>query len=307
MRLIVACAECKRQYDASGKSAGDRFRCHCGAEVVVGRPRGKDASVVRCSSCGAPRTSQASCCGHCGADFTIHEQDLHTVCPTCMARVSDKARYCHHCATLLVAESVAGESTSCDCPACGPECKLTSRKLSDRHINVLECQTCGGFWISLATFDKLLDVVASQMKSSVGGEAPTTRAEQRTPYRPCAVCGNLMTRRNFGRRSGVIVDVCGAHGIWFDAHELSQVVRWVRNGGLEAARLDLARLRAARDRARKRVAFQQDRDSQTKLPPSQAGDIPFGMSFAPTEDPLADIADIAEAAIALVGGLFRRR
>jgi Zn-finger nucleic acid-binding protein/DNA-directed RNA polymerase subunit RPC12/RpoP len=303
MRLIVACQECKRQYDASGKTAGARFRCHCGAEVAVGQPRGKEASVVRCSSCGAPRESQSPYCAHCGADFTIHEQDLHTVCPNCMARVSDRARYCHHCATLLVAESVAGESTMCHCPACGPDRTLTSRKLGDRHINVLECQTCGGFWISLATFDKLLDVVASRMKPATTSGPPPI-AEQRTPYRPCAVCGKLMTRRNFGRRSGVIVDVCGFHGIWFDTQELSQVVRWVRSGGLEAARLDLARLQNSRDLVRKRQAQQWKRPAETSSSPSAPGEIPVGMSFAPTEDPLADIA---EAAIALVGGLFRRR
>jgi Zn-finger nucleic acid-binding protein len=40
-----------------------------------------------------------------------------------------------------------------------------------------------------------------------------------------------MHRRNFGRKSGIIVDTCRSHGIWFDAHELDGVIRWVRNGG----------------------------------------------------------------------------
>jgi hypothetical protein len=42
-----------------------------------------------------------------------------------------------------------------------------------------------------------------------------------------------MPRKNWGQRSGVIVDVCSAHGIWFDADELAGVLRWVRDGGLE--------------------------------------------------------------------------
>ena len=45
-----------------------------------------------------------------------------------------------------------------------------------------------------------------------------------------------MNRQNYGRRSGVIVDVCSKHGIWFDAHELDRVVGWVREGGLAASR-----------------------------------------------------------------------
>ena len=38
-----------------------------------------------------------------------------------------------------------------------------------------------------------------------------------------------MRRINFGRRSGVIVDVCNAHGTWFDPGELAAVLRFVRD------------------------------------------------------------------------------
>src|ERR1700674_1552642 len=50
-------------------------------------------------------------------------------------------------------------------------------------------------------------------------------------YRPCAVCGALMNRQNYGRKSGVILDICGAHGIWFDLDELPRVLAWVQGGG----------------------------------------------------------------------------
>src|SRR5690606_39479191 len=51
-------------------------------------------------------------------------------------------------------------------------------------------------------------------------------------YRGCPACGVLMNRRNFGRRSGVIVDVCKEHGVWFDADELTAVLEFVARGGL---------------------------------------------------------------------------
>lgn len=41
-----------------------------------------------------------------------------------------------------------------------------------------------------------------------------------------------MNRVNFGRRSGVIVDVCRAHGTWFDAGELVAALEFVAQGGL---------------------------------------------------------------------------
>lgn len=56
-----------------------------------------------------------------------------------------------------------------------------------------------------------------------------------------------MHRKNFGGASGVIVDVCTLHGIWFDAGELPNVLSFVERGGLERARkLDEERARRAR-------------------------------------------------------------
>ena len=45
-----------------------------------------------------------------------------------------------------------------------------------------------------------------------------------------------MNRANFARCSGVIVDICKQHGIWFDRDELSSIVHFVRSGGLDLAR-----------------------------------------------------------------------
>ena len=61
-------------------------------------------------------------------------------------------------------------------------------------------------------------------------------AQAGTFYRGCPVCERLMQRRNWGLRSGVLVDVCAAHGVWFDADELARILGWVRDGGLEIAR-----------------------------------------------------------------------
>jgi Zn-finger nucleic acid-binding protein len=44
-----------------------------------------------------------------------------------------------------------------------------------------------------------------------------------------------MNRKNFAERSGVIVDVCKAHGIWFDHGELPRVLAFVEAGGLREA------------------------------------------------------------------------
>jgi hypothetical protein len=37
-----------------------------------------------------------------------------------------------------------------------------------------------------------------------------------------------MNRRNWGKRSGIILDVCQKHGVWFDLHELEDLLRFLR-------------------------------------------------------------------------------
>ena len=45
-----------------------------------------------------------------------------------------------------------------------------------------------------------------------------------------------MTPRNFAGCSGVIVDECRSHGVWFDAGELARIMQFIREGGLDRAR-----------------------------------------------------------------------
>ncbi|MBW2368887.1 MAG: zf-TFIIB domain-containing protein [Deltaproteobacteria bacterium] len=42
-----------------------------------------------------------------------------------------------------------------------------------------------------------------------------------------------MVRRNFKKISGVMVDICRDHGVWFDAGELEQIRIFIANGGLD--------------------------------------------------------------------------
>jgi Zn-finger nucleic acid-binding protein len=55
-------------------------------------------------------------------------------------------------------------------------------------------------------------------------------------YRPCPVCQKFMNRMNYARISGVVLDVCKDHGLWFDRDELRQVLAFIEGGGLERSR-----------------------------------------------------------------------
>ena len=235
LRFLLACPGCKRQFDAGGLPAGSLFRCSCGDKIRVPRLVVRDTAVSRCASCGAPRGESDDGCPHCGSDFTLHERDLHTICPGCMARISDKARFCHGCATPIAPQGRAGEPTEAACPACANGRTLASRRLGEDAVSIMECQACGGLWLGREAFRLLAErarVVAASGELDPAASSETIPALQRGPlYRKCPECRRPMHRRNFARSSQVILDTCKEHGLWFDLHELERVLAWIRGGG----------------------------------------------------------------------------
>jgi len=104
---------------------------------------------------------------------------------------------------------------------------------------VRECEQCLGLWLDASSFEKLCaDREQQSVVLGTASRAPTSavREKNKVNYVPCPECLQLMNRINFARCSGVIVDLCKGHGIWFDRDELSRIVEFIRSGGLEASR-----------------------------------------------------------------------
>jgi len=257
-RRLVRCEVCFRQFDAAGLAPGERFRCVCGRVLQV--PRGgakgaQEAPVVRCASCGAPRAAGAANCSFCTAPFALGEGARNTLCPVCASRIGDSQRYCHSCGTLIAPEALAGGPTNLACPACRPPRKLASRRIAEATttLAMLECGGCAGIWLGHRTFDSLQEraqrEVAPESFARLPGPARSANRSAPSPakltYRPCPVCQKLMLRRNFALTSGIVVDVCGADGLWFDAEELDGILEWIRGGGLERTEERLAEERKA--------------------------------------------------------------
>ncbi len=136
------------------------------------------------------------------------------------------------------------------CPRCGNQGHgLLAHLLGETLLD--ECGTCGGVWLEARAFDRLLKSRDEQAAlAEAGGPELTLEAysktspDSQTPrYLPCPDCGHLMNRKNFATMSGVIVDICKVHGIWFDRDELGRIVQFVAKGGMETAkRRELERL-----------------------------------------------------------------
>jgi Zn-finger nucleic acid-binding protein len=245
MRRLIDCSDCRRRYDASSVPVGERVRCRCGATLEVREQVAHDAAVVRCQSCGATREEEAVACRYCDSDFTLHEQDLNTLCPGCFARVSGRARFCHHCATPIFADEVAGDPTERACPTC-EKASLRSRALRGNGVSALECTRCGGLWLGSEAFARVREATLAAADPSPDAAAIKADARARRPagkaggpqYRRCPICSVRMNRVNYGKQSGILLDRCATDGLWFDGDELDAVVRWMRLGGerLTAAR-----------------------------------------------------------------------
>ena len=106
---------------------------------------------------------------------------------------------------------------------------------------VRECGRCEGLWLDTPVF-RLICADREQQSIVLGDSSPLTghqtviAHEERVRYIPCPHCGQLMNRINFANCSGVVVDVCKAHGTWFDRDELRQIVEFIRGGGMEMSR-----------------------------------------------------------------------
>jgi Zn-finger nucleic acid-binding protein len=101
------------------------------------------------------------------------------------------------------------------------------------------CLACGGLWLDRAVFEQL--GASRERQGAVLGALPAPSAPPVTglepvQYRPCPVCGQRMNRVNYARRSGVVLDVCKAHGLWFDQDELRRLLAFIAGGGLDRAR-----------------------------------------------------------------------
>lgn len=129
------------------------------------------------------------------------------------------------------------------CPRCSGALALT------RHhdVHLLECRHCQGMYLSKDVVAQLDGPLGSSLRLAFPKRAaPPLTSPVR--YIPCVSCRQLMNRQVFARISGVVVDVCKDHGVWFDAGEIAAVVAFIQAGGLSVALERVTREREAEKR-----------------------------------------------------------
>lgn len=231
------------------------------------------ADTLNCPNCGAASSSTAPACQFCGSRLAT------IACPSCFAMMFIGSKHCQRCGAAAATPAVK-EAKDRKCPRCKSAMVLVTLGLT----TVLECEQCLGLWLDVPSFEKIC--ADREQQSAVLGaasHAPTsaTRRTSKVSYVPCPECALLMNRVNFARCSGVIVDICKQHGTWFDRDELSRIVEFIQEGGLNASRT----------KEKMEIAEQRERLRQEQLTASLRSPARLGI----TDDDEQRLAGIASA------------
>lgn len=213
------------------------------------------AEALNCPNCGAAVASDSGRCQFC-------KTRLKTVgCRSCYGLMFVGTQFCGHCGAIgAPVEMSEMDDESGDCPRCRKGLEI----ISIGETTLRSCPGCDGMWADARTFESICaeherqSAVLGYLQDRPEHPLPMTKVN----YVPCPDCGQLMNRNNFARSSGVIVDLCKAHGIWFDADELPTIVEFIRKGGMEIAR---QRERNDLEQEREKLRDERRRDSAARV------------------------------------------
>lgn len=204
---LLSCDGCKRQLDVTALRLGDEIACVCDAVLTVGQPQ-----LVEPDECA---------CGHCGGKVRPFHAD------------ESGAGECESCARPIRMASLPPVPKGRSCPSCGDDLRVHLVK----GAALIECECCGGIWAQREAFSCLLREASDRAASDTQADRPSggDRSDPSQDYLiSCPACSTDMRRVNFrysGRSSGITLDVCARHGIWFDHDELQLTLKFVEQVG----------------------------------------------------------------------------
>lgn len=183
-----------------------------------------EAKALKCPSCGGFLDAGIRRCTYCAVELASVR------CWRCFDLSFAGTQACGQCGATRGLEGDLGP-TEHRCPSCDEDV-LHLIDVGDHRIE--ECGACGGVFVDQTTLSRLVRErnVESEAETASAVKTQRGRVAEAVKYRPCPICQKVMSRKNFGRSSGVIVDICHHHGTWFDPDELTHVLEFVASGGL---------------------------------------------------------------------------
>ncbi|HNO76702.1 MAG TPA: zf-TFIIB domain-containing protein [Phycisphaerae bacterium] len=167
---------------------------------------------MNCTNCGAPLPPQTNRCSFC---HTLNDVDLRAI-----PRGPDGGV----------------EPSQRSCPRCDEELEIVPLNLAD-GFGIDRCRKCQGIFFDPGELESILDESVSKVyevdypRLAKLVEEEGIKEFREISYIKCPDCMQVMNRKAYGARSGVIVDQCRDHGVWLDGRELHVLLHWVKAGG----------------------------------------------------------------------------
>jgi Zn-finger nucleic acid-binding protein len=217
--------------------------------------------VLHCPGCGAAVTRGGRNCEYCKAPLDFDPQGKTIPCPHCLGNNPADCRFCVKCGRPV--KGLIRDGNVMDDRVC-PRCQVPMHGKQVGEFSVMECRQCGGFFVPNDTFEMMQEKSRRVIFPTGGIPRVQPDLSQAVRYVRCPVCRTMMNRTNFARVSGVIVDMCKVHGIWFDPGELEKIMDFIAKGGLQKARQrEIEDLKTEEDRAKIRSIPVGPRESQS--------------------------------------------
>ncbi len=159
--------------------------------------------------------------------FSKYGRDL-VKCGHCSKDYNSKFKYCPFCG-----EQAAEESSLTDLQC--PHCNVIMDKVMEIESIIDHCPECGGVWCEGHELEEITRERDVFLRDDISRKFIKKRPENVVKYIKCPICNQEMNRMNFGKISGIIVDVCSDHGIWLDSGELEEIRAFIANGGIDKA------------------------------------------------------------------------
>lgn len=215
-------------------------------------PNRRGCGTVVCQGCGGAVPVDAAACAYCGGAVVFPK-------PVGSDGPAERRTYCTRCAALYPAQAArcprcppaSGEDRGGHCPRCAGD--LVPEAMGT--VTVDRCKGCRGLWFDGNEIEHVINATTEGVSRHDADRTRRVLPARSQPsevvrYLACVRCGERMVRRQAAPRAGVVVDVCGPHGVWFDADEFQHFAAWCAAGGLEVLRHD--GVAAAEGRRRRR-------------------------------------------------------
>ena len=193
---------------------------------------------------------------------------MQQICSKCNRGMPMNRKTCLYCGGGPIVAKDVEQTLRC------PRCRVHMAKVDENEVTIDRCPQCHGTWYDRGELEVMLEQEEKSglrpvFVESASNRSPSVRhqtsAEGRV-YMECPRCDRLMMRKNYMRVSGIMVDVCGYHGLFLDPGEHQAVFDFhVQGGDLEAAKRDEddAGMKRFRDRIQRRFMDRMSRGTQT--------------------------------------------